>query len=246
MAIINKRSVAITPSYLLSNEIDSEYIPQDKGLIGKTSICNKQGKSCDVEFEGYVTKYPDSTSLQKIHIWARVASKTAAYAEVVVQTDEMKFYVEHQPLFPTRFEIALEFRKHGIKSRLLQVIGELALDFRKISGDKEIVVHGQVVATMQREAVVILGQPTHFGRWCALGGRVGSVDDHRLIVEELKRPKEKRNWYLQMPYRGRMQARISQDRLMESLAQKTAICFESCWNRLPAYDVSVMKQRKIL
>lgn len=244
MAIINKRPGTITPSYLLSNEIDSEYIPQDKGLIGKTSICNKQGKSCDVEFQGYVTRYPDSPSLQKIHIWARVASKTAAYAEVVVRTDEMKFYVEHQPLFPTRFEIAPEFRKHGIKALLLQVIGELALDFKRISGDKEIVVHGQVVATMERE-VVILGQPAHFGRWYALGGQVGNVD-HRLIVEELKKPKKERNWYLRTPYRGHMQARISQDSLMKSLAQKTAICDESCWNRLPVYDVSVLKEQKIL
>lgn len=245
MAIINKSSGAITPPYLLSNEIDSEYIPQDKGDIGKTSICNKEGQTCHVEFKGYVTRYPDAPSLQKIHIWARVASKTAAYAEVVVQTDEMKFYVEHLPLFPTRFEIAPEFRKHGIKSRFLQVIGELALDYQRVAGDREIVINGQVVATVKRE-VVISGQPAHFGRWYALGGRVTNIDDHRRIVTELQKPKEDRNWYLQMPYRGHMQARISQDSLRESLEETTAICYESCWNQLPVYNVSVMKQQKIL
>ena len=72
-------------------------------------------------------------------------------------------HVEHLPLYPTPFQIAPEFKKLGIRSRLLQVIGEFALDFQRISGDREIVVHGQVVATMKREAV-ISGQPAHFGR----------------------------------------------------------------------------------
>jgi hypothetical protein len=245
MAIINNISVeSITPWYLLTNSIEFELIPQDKGLIGQTSICNKQGESCEVELKGYVTKYPDCPALQKIHLWARVAGKTAAYAEVVVETKEMKFYVEHQPHYPTPFQIAPEFKKHGIGSCLLRVVGELALDFRKMCGKKEIVIQGQVVATMEQEEVAVLGMPAHFGRWYALGGRAGDPHDHRKIVEELKKPNKDRNWYLHLPSRGRMRATISQDRLMDSLKQKTAICYESCWSRLPIYDIAVMRKQQ--
>lgn len=247
MAIIEKRSLTIIPPYFLSNTINDEPFPLDKGLIGETSICNKKGEACHLEFWGYAMRKPDSDSLRKVYIWAKIASKTAAYAEVVVQleSDKMKFTVDYQPLFPTPFEIAPEFRKQGIKSRLLQVICELALDFHKVAGHSEIRMGGHAVSTMRRE-VVIVGQPAQFGRWYALGGRVSDCNDHQKIVEERKKPKEERNWYFQLPYRGHTPVRISEDRLREKLAQTTAICHESCWSQLPLYNNSLNKKQKLL
>lgn len=247
MTIIDKRPLTIIPPYFLANTINEEPFPLDKGLIGETSICNKKGETCRLEFWGYVMRKPDYDALRKVYIWAKIDSKTAAYAEAVVQleSDKMKFTVDYLPLFPTPFEIAPEFRKQGIKSRLLQVISELALDFHRIAGNSEIRIGGHVVSTMRRE-VVIVGQPAQFGRWYSLGGRVSDPNDHRKIVEECKKPKKERNWYFHLPYRGHTPVRISEDRLREKLAQTTAICDESCWSQLPLYNTSLNKKQKLV
>ncbi|MBS0648846.1 MAG: hypothetical protein JSS10_06455 [Verrucomicrobia bacterium] len=238
--------IPTTPVRFPMNTIDNEPYPLDKGLIGTTPIIHKNGETCCLEFWGYVMSNLDSASLGKVYVWAKIADKTAAYAEVVgeLEMGRMKLMVEYPSLVPTRFEIAPEFRKLGIKSRLLQVICELGLDLHRIAGDSEIVVDGRVVSTMRRE-LRIVGQPAQFGRWYALGGRVRDDPAHQRIMEELKKPKKERNWYLHTPQRGHMSGVIEEEDLRKSLAQKTAIGFPQCWERLLAYKVSTLKKQNL-
>jgi len=195
-----------------------EAVPMDKRIIGEALFKTREGEMRKICFHGYVKHCSDGYHpvSRKIYIWGKVAEKIAAYAELLMAAEDNKIKFSLEPQFLNVFTLAHEFVNQGIETLLLQVIGELAIDFQRASRNQE---------------VFIRGASLDYENWYSLGAQAFRESDHAEIERELQKPLRDRK-YCYQPY----QMKINQDVLREKLGQRTAICFNSCWELLPLHE----------